>query len=43
MYYILNFYAIYFLKFIVHATYSEMFKSTMMNLTRREKTDVIIG
>jgi hypothetical protein len=39
MYYILIFYAI-FLKFIVYTTDSEMVKSEIVILTRREKFDV---
>jgi hypothetical protein len=39
MYYILIFYAI-FLKFIVYTTDSEMVKSGIVILTRREKFDV---
>jgi hypothetical protein len=40
MYCILHFYAICFLKFIVHKRISEMIKFGMMKLTGREKTDV---
>jgi hypothetical protein len=40
MYHILNFYAICFLKFIVHTTNYEMVKSEMVMLTVRKKADV---
>jgi hypothetical protein len=40
LYYVLYFYAIYFLKFIVHKTNSEMVKCEMVKLTGREKTNM---
>jgi hypothetical protein len=34
---------IYFLKFVVHKMNSEMVKFKIVKLTKREKTDVVVG
>jgi hypothetical protein len=40
MYCILHFYAIYFLKFVIHKINSKIIKSEIVKLTRRENVDI---